>query len=72
MTQTERRQMIVMLNAMQREFEEVAKEEGGVIMIEVPGMRTKHVFSNQMSAKVARALARVMENERYSIINKHQ
>ena len=29
MTQTERRQMIVMLNAMQREFEEVAKEEGG-------------------------------------------
>ena len=72
MTQTERRQMIVMLNAMQREFESVASEVGGVIMIEVLGRHTKHVFSNQMSAKVARALARVMENERYSIINKHQ
>lgn len=72
MTQTERRQMIVMLNAMQREFESVASEVGGVIMIEVPERHTKHVFSNQMSAKVAKAIARVMENERYSIINKHQ
>ena len=41
-------------------------------MIEVPGRHTKHVFSNQMSAKVAKAIARVMENERYSILNKHQ
>ena len=72
MTQTERRQMIVMLNAMQREFESVASEVGGVIMIEVPGMRTKHVFSDKMSAKVAKAIARVMENERYSILNIHQ
>ena len=29
MTQTERRQMIVMLNALQREFESVASEVGG-------------------------------------------
>lgn len=67
MTQTERKQMIGMLCAMQREFERVALEEGGVMMIEVPGMRTKHVFSDKMSAKVAKAIARVMENERYSI-----
>ena len=72
MTQTERRQMIVMLNAMQREFEEVAKETEGLIMVEIPGRHTKHVYSKEMSAKVAKALARVMENERYSIINKHQ
>lgn len=61
-----------MLTAMQREFEKVATDTEGLMRIDIPCIHTSHVFTADMSSKIARAIARVMESERYSIFNNHQ
>lgn len=72
MTVSERSQQLSVLRFMQQEFENIANaKEGGVIVITVPGTTTKHVYSDSLAAKVARSIARTLEQERVSILSRN-
>ena len=70
MTQFERKELVMMLNIMQKQLEVLSLKRDEKIVIEIPG--TKYVYKGRLKTRVALALARVMENEKYSILNNHQ
>lgn len=69
MTATERSQQLTLLHHMQREYESLTRQQGGVIMVTAPGTITKHVYSGKLATKISRAIARTLEQERFQIIN---
>ena len=70
MTATERRQQLTCLQHMQQEFENLAHGlEGGVIMVSIPGTVTKHVYSGTLASRVARSIARTLEQERVNLLS---
>ena len=70
MSRTEQRQMVAMLGVMQRQFETELTGGGGCLMVAVPGTDIKHVYSNELAAKVMKAIARTLEQEKYRLFNK--
>ena len=69
MSRTEQRQTVALLDAMQRQFEEVMIGDT-CLMVTVPGTDVKHVYSNELAKKVIRAIARTLEQEKFRIFNK--
>lgn len=71
MNRNERLQQLSMLLTAQQQFELLADQSvGGVIMVTAPGTITKHVYSGNLASKIARAIARTLEQERFRITNK--
>lgn len=69
MNRTEQRQMIAALDMMQHQFE-AQMNGGGCLMVTIPGINVKHVYSNDIAEKMMRAIARTLEQEKYRLLNK--
>lgn len=69
MTDKERSQQLLLLQAAQRQFECLMDKTDGILNIS-DGDDVKHVYSGAMAQKMSRALARVLEQERMAIMSR--
>lgn len=69
MTERERSQQILLLQAAQRQFECLMDKTDGILNIS-DGDEVKHVYSGAMAQKMSRALARVLEQERMKMLRR--
>lgn len=69
MTDKERSQQLLLLQAAQRQSECLMYKTDGILNIS-DGDEVKHVYSGAMAQKMSRALARVLEQERMAVMSR--